>query len=204
MLSLSFFITSLIVVLIPGTGVIYTLSSGISGGRKVSIFAAIGCTVGIIPHMTVGILSLVFFQTFNELMFNLVKLAGAVYLIYLGFNMLRSKQSINMEGSDKPLSGFEITTKGIFINLLNPKLTIFFLSFIPQYVNRTEGKIFLQGIVLGLLFMAITLFVFILYGLFAGAFHYFIKTSPQRIILTQRIFGVSFIGFAIHLIFSRL
>lgn len=203
MLSYTFWITSLIVVLMPGTGVIYTISTGIVRGKKNSIYAAIGCTAGIIPHMTIGILALVFFHEVNEYVFQVMKILGGGYLIYLGIDMIRSGQSIQLKEDDQIASSLRIVIKGILINLLNPKLTIFFLAFLPQYIEQGSNNIIAQGIFLGLIFMAITLFVFLIYGLLAGTFHSFIKASERRIIWLQRVFGIIFIIFAIQLMRSQ-
>ncbi len=204
MLSFTFIITSLIVVLIPGTGVIYTISTGITRGKRSSIYAAMGCTAGIIPHMAVGILALVLFQEVNELIFNIVKSVGAVYLIFMGITMIKSGPSIKPGETAIASSGLGIAMKGVLINLLNPKLSVFFLAFIPQYVSGNDVNTVIQGIKLGLLFMLLTLFVFIIYGLIAGIGHSFIENSSRRVIMIQRVFGVVFIILAVQLLLSRL
>lgn len=204
MLSYTFLMTSVIVVLIPGTGVIYTISTGISMGKKESVMAAVGCTLGIIPHMGIGIMVMLIFENINLFLFSFVKIIGSLYLVYLGINMIRSKADIITVSDDKQSTDFGIIFRGVLINLLNPKLTIFFVSFLPQFTNKNSQGLFIQGLILSLVFMAITLFIFSLYGLFAGFLHEFLKKVPQRFILIQRFFGICFIWFALELIRSRI
>lgn len=199
---LSFFISSLIVVLLPGTGVIYTISTGMAKGKKASIFAAIGCTAGIIPHLCLSIaLSSLMFQMSSRV-FNIVKIAGALYLMYLGIGMIASKSKLNFENSHSNLHALAIVQQGVLINLLNPKLTIFFFSFLPQYIITSDKNYFSQCFLLGLAFMLLTLIVFIGYGTLAGSAKKFIEKSPRMTGILQKSFGLIFVVFAIQLGFS--
>ena len=195
----SFFISSLIIVLIPGTGVIYTISTGVTKGKRASVFAALGCTAGIIPHLCLSIaLSSLMLQMGSQV-FNLVKIAGALYLLYLGIGMILSRSDLNFENSQQPFNAFAIVRQGILINLLNPKLTIFFFSFLPQYISTSEKDYFTQSVVLGLSFMLLTLIVFIGYGALAGSTKSFIEKSPRATGILQTCFGLHFVIFALQL-----
>lgn len=196
---LSFFISSMVVILIPGSGVIYTISVGISSGKKASIFAALGCTAGIVPHIVISNALSTFILSANTRIFTAVKLAGALYLLYLGARMLFSKADIKIEQSNKESSVYLIMRRGVIINILNPKLTIFFLSFLPQYINTSNGSYFSQSLILGITFMALTLIVFIGYGILAGSTKRFIAQSPKAFVSIQKCLGLILVVFAIQL-----
>lgn len=206
--AVSFFITSLIIVLIPGTGVIYTISTGLLEGRKKSVFAALGCTAGIIPHLCLSMLMSTFLIHMNNLVYTIIRYAGVWYLLYLGVGMFMSKGNLNIENdiSNKKnnydsKSGM-IIRRGILINLLNPKLTLFFLSFLPQYLSKMDENYIIRCMLLGLAFMALTLVVFILYGLLAGAAQSLFINSPRRVRILQKCFGIIFIGFALKVVLN--
>lgn len=199
----TFFITSLIIVLIPGTGVIYTISVGVSSGKKESIFAALGCTIGIIPHLCISIVLSSLLLKMSNNVFTIMKLLGALYLLYLGAGMLFSKTKLALESTKSQYNPIRIIRRGILINLLNPKLTLFFFSFLPQYVSSSGKSYVFQSSIFGLAFMILTLFVFIGYGLLAGVAKKFLVGSP-RVNITQKLFGIIFITFAVQLALSSL
>lgn len=200
----SFLITSFIIILIPGTGVTYTISTGITKGKRASIFAALGCTMGIIPHLCVSIALSSFLMNMNNKAFLILKLIGAIYLLYLGIGMIRSKTSFELENSNSEEKASTIIRSGILINLLNPKLTLFFFSFLPQYAKSTSYNYMTECLLYGFAFMILTLLVFIGYGLLAGITNKFFINSPKRISPLQKIFGIIFIVFAIQLAFSSI
>ncbi|OBR96807.1 homoserine/homoserine lactone efflux protein [Clostridium ragsdalei P11] len=200
----SFLITSFIIILIPGTGVTYTISTGIIKGKRASIFAALGCTMGIIPHLCVSIALSSFLMKMNNKAFLVLKLIGAIYLLYLGIGMIRSKTSFELTNSKSENKVSTIIRSGILINLLNPKLTLFFFSFLPQYAKSTSNNYMAECLLYGFAFMILTLLVFIGYGLLAGVTNKFFINSPKRISLLQKIFGIIFIVFAIQLAFSSI
>lgn len=199
---LSFFISSLIIVLMPGTGVIYTISTGITKGKQASIFAAIGCTLGIVPHLCLSIVLSSLVMQMSNSVFNIVKIAGTLYLLYLGSKMIIAKSNLSFEDSQENIKVFEIMHQAILINLLNPKLTIFFFFFLPQYISTNNKNYFVQSLMLSFIFMLLTLIVFIGYGTLAGSTKKFIEKSPRAINMLQKCFGLIFIIFAIQLGFS--
>jgi threonine/homoserine/homoserine lactone efflux protein len=200
MLSLDFFITSLVVVLIPGTGVIYTVSTAIFMGRRASIAAAIGCTGGIVPHLLGSVLGLSAILHMSAMAFQCIKYAGAVYLLYLAWSMWRETGGLQLnQNTGKKYSSGRIILRGILINILNPKLTLFFLAFLPLFVNQQGGSVLSQMLLLSAVFMFMTLVVFICYGLCAGAVRHHVMGSPKVLTMLQRTFAVAFAAFGVKL-----
>jgi threonine/homoserine/homoserine lactone efflux protein len=204
MTTLNFLVTSFIIILIPGTGVTYTISTGITKGKRASIFAALGCTIGIIPHLCISIALSSFIIKMSTNTFFILKLIGALYLLYLGIGMVRSKTSFDLANNKSAEKVSTIIRSGILINLLNPKLTLFFFSFLPQYAKSISDSYISECLLYGFTFMVITLLVFIGYGLLAGITNKFFINSPKRISLLPKIFGIIFIIFAIQLTFSSI
>ncbi|HEY1393429.1 MAG TPA: LysE family translocator, partial [Methylibium sp.] len=135
MISLGFLITSLVVVLIPGTGVIYTVSAGLAQGRRASVYASLGCTAGIVPHLIATVLGLAAVMHASALAFQALKYAGVLYLFYVAYATWRDKSAFTVDGSVSRTSALGLVTKAFLLNILNPKLTIFFLAFLPQFVD---------------------------------------------------------------------
>lgn len=200
----NFFVTSIILILIPGTGVTYTISTGITKGKRASIFAALGCTMGIIPHLCISIALSSFLMKMNNKAFLIIKLIGALYLLYLGIGMIRSNTSFDPENCKTEEKSSTIIRRAILINLLNPKLTIFFFSFLPQYAKSTNDNYIKECLLYGFAFMLLTLLVFIGYGLLAGVTNGFFKNSPKRLSLIQKLFAFVFIAFAFQLAFCSI
>ncbi|MEZ5757014.1 MAG: LysE family translocator [Emcibacteraceae bacterium] len=199
MITTEFLITSLIVVLIPGTGVIYTVSNGLFLGARASIFAAIGCTTGIIPHLLATILGLATLLHVSALAFQIVKFIGVAYLFFLAWSMWRETGSLKLEkqSADKKMS--DIITKGFLINILNPKLSIFFLAFLPQFIPANTEAPVINLFTLSIIFMVMTFVVFALYGIFAGSFRTHIIQSPKIMKNSQRTFAIIFAALGIKL-----
>ena len=199
MVSSEFLLTSLVVVLMPGTGVIYTVSNGLFFGKKASLAAAVGCTAGIIPHLTASILGLSAILHMSALLFQLVKLAGAAYLFYLAWATWRDKSGLRFNEPDRNDKMWRIARRGFLINILNPKLSIFFLAFLPLFVPHGAGSPIGHMIVLSLIFMAMTLVVFIIYGISATGVRHHVVKSPNVIRWLQRSFAVTFASLGIRL-----
>ena len=179
MISLEFLITSLIVVLIPGTGVVYTVSTGLVQGRKASVYAALGCTAGIVPHLLATILGLAAVMHTSALAFQVLKYAGVAYLLYVAYATWRDKAAFAVDGSMAKTSATGLVTKAFLLNILNPKLTIFFLAFLPQFVQPTGPQPLVQMLVLSAVFMAMTFGVFVVYGLIAHVFRKIVIESQR-------------------------
>lgn len=194
MITIEFLITALIVVLIPGTGVVYTVTTGLTSGWRGAIAAAIGCTAGIIPHLTASILGLSAILHMSAMAFQVIKFIGVAYLLFLAWSMWRDNEELIFESNNKSRGFTKIATRGILINILNPKLTIFFLTFLPLFVSAdTESAVFQLSILSGV-FMFMTLAVFIIYGFLANSVRGYIISSPGLMKYIKRSFAVV-IGF---------
>ncbi len=198
-----FLLTALVVVLVPGTGVIYTVSTGLALNRRSSFFAALGCTLGIVPHLTASILGLSAILHLSAQVFQVIKWVGVVYLLYLAWNMWRDSGTLTLEGSAKKTNAFQIASKGILINILNPKLTIFFLAFLPLFISPDSNSATRELLGLSIVFMVMTFVVFVLYGLLASAAAKFLTQSPKAMRRLQKSFALIFAGLAAKLAFTE-
>lgn len=197
-----FLITSLIVVIAPGTGVIYTVGVGLARGTAASFSAAAGCTCGIIPHMAAAIAGLAALLHTSAVLFQTFKWAGILYLLYLAWSILKDDGPIQFkaEGNTGPLRNVAVT--GFLINILNPKLSIFFLAFLPQFVPADTSSPLVQMFVLSGIFMAMTFAVFICYGAFASRIRLYVQRTPSVITWLKRGFSVAFLMLGARLAFE--
>ncbi|MBT3373349.1 MAG: LysE family translocator [Rhodospirillaceae bacterium] len=198
-MSTEFLLTSFIVVIVPGTGVLYTLAHGLSRGAMASVVAAFGCTLGILPHIAATVLGLAALLHASALAFEIVKYLGVAYLLYMAWGVLQEKGALAVEAEvdNRPMGG--VIIKGILINILNPKLSMFFLAFLPQFVSTGSDGAALRMLGLGAVFMAMTFAVFILYGLFAAAVRDSIISRPKVMIWFRRAFAGAFIALGLKL-----
>ncbi|AUO24106.1 MULTISPECIES: LysE family translocator [unclassified Pseudomonas] len=203
MLSLNFLITCLIVVLIPGTGVIFTVSTGLTAGKRASVFAALGCTAGIVPHLLASVLGLSALLHTSALAFEALKYAGAAYLLYLAYATWRDRSAFAMNDAPTISSAHSLMVRGLLLNILNPKLTIFFLAFLPQFVTPGAGAPALQMLLLSSVFMAMTFAVFVIYGLLANVFRRAVIESPRVQNWLRRSFAAAFAGLGLNLAFAQ-
>lgn len=192
MFSTEFLLTSLVVVLIPGTGVIYTISTGLFSGWRASVAAAFGCTAGIIPHLTASILGLSAILHMSSIAFQAVKYAGVIYLMYLAWSMWRETGSLNINSTGPIKSRWQIAARGFLINILNPKLSIFFLAFLPLFVSPNVSSPVFQMLILSAAFMAMTLVIFIIYGISANYVRKYIVNSSRITTWLQKSFAAIF------------
>jgi threonine/homoserine/homoserine lactone efflux protein len=198
--SVEFLLTSLVVVLIPGTGVVYTVSSSIAGGRRGGLIAAVGCTLGIVPHMLAAMLGLSGIMQAGSAVFEVVKWAGVAYLVFMGFSMIREAGALPLEDGNAPVdSAGSVVRRGILLNVLNPKLTLFFFAFLPQFLDASPGLLDPALIWLGGVFMLITLAVFAVYALASAAFRDLILSAPVVRRRVERALGAFLIAFAARL-----
>lgn len=189
MITPEFLITSAVVVLTPGAGVLYTVSTGLSQGRAASTLAAVGCTLGIVPHMLATALGLAAVMHAGALAFQLLKLAGVAYLLYLAWATWRDRAGFSADASGRHLTARQLIGRGVLVNLLNPKLTLFFLAFLPQFMNPADPAPMLHFSALSAVFMAMTLAVFVVYGALAHALR-------ERVIGSLRVQNALRRGFA--------
>ena len=196
MVSLQFIITSLIVVLIPGTGVVYTVSTGLTQGKKASMYVALGCTLGIVPHLLATILGLAALMHTSAVAFQILKWAGVVYLFYVAWGTWRDKSAFQLDDNPSKTHALGLISKAILMNVLNPKLTIFFLAFLPQFIPANSTHVLAPMLLLSAIFMVMTLAVFVVYGLLAHTFRHFVVESARVQTFLRYGFTAAFIGLA--------
>jgi len=190
--SLEFLITSFIVIVSPGTGVLYTLAAGLSRGARASVVAAFGCTIGIVPHMAAAIMGLAALLHTSALAFETFKYLGVAYLLYMAWSTLRERGALKVEKEVGTRSAIQVTVTGILINILNPKLSIFFLAFLPQFVSADEPHPLLLMLAQSAVFMLLTFVVFVGYGLFAASIRSHVISRPRVLTWMRRVFAGAF------------
>ena len=203
MISVEFLVTSLIVVLIPGIGVVFTVSTGLARGRAASVFAAFGCTLGIVPHLLATVLGLAAVMHTSALAFQILKVAGVAYLFYLAYATWRDRAAFAAQPVAARGGSLSLVIKAVLVNILNPKLTLFFLAFLPQFIAPGAGSPLAQLLVLSAVFMAMTFAVFVVYGLLAHAFRRAVIESPRVQAWLRRGFAGAFAGLGAQLALSE-
>ncbi|MDR3429739.1 LysE family translocator [Silvimonas sp.] len=198
-MSPEFLLTSLVIVASPGTGVLVTLSAGLTRGAKAAIVAAFGCTLGIVPHMLAAITGLAALLHTSAVAFETVKYAGVAYLLYMAWMTLKEHGTLKVDTDNTPRSSMEVIWSAILVNLLNPKLSIFFFAFLPQFVGSNEAHPLPGMIQLSLVFMAMTFVVFSIYGVFAAAVRDHIISRPKVLTWMRRTFAAAFVGLGLKL-----
>jgi threonine/homoserine/homoserine lactone efflux protein len=203
-MTLSFLLTSLIVVASPGTGVLYTLAVALTSGARASIAAAFGCTLGIVPHMLAAMLGLAAVLHTSAVAFAALKWCGVVYLLYMAWQALRETGALAIEARpDEARSSRRVVVTGFLINILNPKLSIFFLAFLPQFIAVDEAHPLGRMLELSAAFMAMTLAVFVVYGLFAAGVRDRVITRPKVMAWLRRSFALGFAALGVKLAFAE-
>lgn len=201
-MSIAFLITTLVVVATPGTGVVYTLSAGLARGRRASVVAALACTLGIIPHMLAAITGLAALLHTSAVAFEIIKYLGVAYLLYMAWATLRDRDAIVVEGDPEPRSTTRTIVSGVLINVLNPKLTLFFFAFLPQFVPAGEPGSLLRMLLLSGVFMLATFVVFSVYGILAAGVRNQVISRPRVVAWMRRIFAGSFAVLGAKLAFT--
>jgi threonine/homoserine/homoserine lactone efflux protein len=197
--SIEFLVTSLIVIVSPGTGVLFTLAAGLARGSRASVVAAFGCTLGIVPHMAAAILGLAALLHTSALAFQVFKYLGVAYLLYMAWSALKERGALRVETDVGARSAIQVTTTAILINILNPKLSIFFLAFLPQFVSTDEPHPLSRMLVLSAVFMLLTFVVFVGYGLFAAAIRNHVISRPRVLTWMRRTFAAAFVALGARL-----
>jgi len=198
-MSIEFLITAFIIVVAPGTGAIYTIATGLGRGGRASILAAFACTLGIVPHLIAAMCGLAALLHTSELAYDLVRYAGVAYLLYMAWQTLREKGSLQVDAVKTVRSPLGVMIDGILLNLLNPKLSIFFVAFLPQFIPTSEPAPLLRMLELSGVFMAMTFVVFVGYGLFAAAVRDKIVGRPAVMTWMRRTFAATFVALGLKL-----
>lgn len=198
-MSLEFWITTFIAVASPGTGAVYTIATGLGRGGRASVLAAFACTLGIIPHLVAAMMGLAALLHTSALLFDLVKYAGVAYLLWMAWQTLREKGAMRIGGDTTERSGWRIMFDGIALNLLNPKLSIFFVAFLPQFMSRDATSPMGEMLPLSSIFMGMTFVIFALYGLFAAAMRDHVVSRPVVMAWLRRSFAAAFVALGVRL-----
>jgi len=198
-MSIEFLLTTLIIVASPGTGVVYTLAAGLSRGGRASVLAALACTLGIVPHLVAALTGLAALLHASALAFEIVKYAGVAYLIYMAWQSLRERGALKIEAGADARSVRQVLVDGILINLLNPKLSIFFVAFLPQFIAPGEAHVLARMLELSAIFMLATFLIFSLYGLCAAAMRDRVIGSPRVMAWMRRTFAAAFVALGARL-----
>ncbi|MCP2251485.1 Threonine/homoserine/homoserine lactone efflux protein [Prauserella aidingensis] len=194
-MSTAFLVTALVIVATPGTGALYTIGTGLARGTKAGILAAFACTLGTVPHLVAAITGLATVLQASGLAFAVIKYAGVAYLLYMAWATWRERGAMSVDAGDSKASARTVICSGVTLNLLNPKLTIFFFAFLPQFVPDGNGA---TATMLGLsaVFMLMTFVVFAAYGMFAAAMRDHVLTRPRVVAAMRKLFAATFVALA--------
>ena len=192
--TLEFLLTSLIIVASPGTGAIYTIAAGLTRGAKASVLAAFACTIGIVPHLIAAMMGLAALLHASALAFSIVKYAGVAYLLWMAWQTLKEQGALSVETTADKRSAWRVLVDGLALNVLNPKLSIFFVAFLPQFIAANEASPMARMLELSGVFMAMTFVVFALYGLFAAAMRDKVVSRPAVMAWLRRTFAAAFVA----------
>lgn len=199
-MDLEFLITALVVVLIPGTGVLYTVAVGLARGTGPSVAAAFGCTLGILPALLASVAGVSALLHASALLFQALKIAGIAYLFYLAWKTLQDSGPLSLDENAKQKSSLSaVAWTGCLINVLNPKLTVFFMAFLPQFVSGSGGSATAQLLVMGGVFMLMTFVVFVGYGFCAALISRQVLRSVRAMTWIRRFIAAGFAGFGLRL-----
>lgn len=201
-MGLEFLLTSLIVVASPGTGAIYTIAAGLSRGTRASIVAAFGCTLGIVPHMLAAITGLAALLHTSALAFQVMKYLGVAYLLYMAWMTLKEHGTLKIEKDIAARSDAQVIAHAILVNILNPKLSIFFFAFLPQFVSADRADALPLMLELSAVFMLLTFVVFAAYGVFAASVRDHVVSRPRVMAWMRRVFAGAFAALGAKLAFS--
>ncbi|HEV2282770.1 MAG TPA: LysE family translocator [bacterium] len=201
-MSADFLVTSLIVIVSPGTGVLYTLAAGLSRGSRASVVAAFGCTLGIVPHMAAAIMGLAALLHASALAFQTLKYLGVGYLLYMAWTALRDRGALRVDETAGSRSAAQVIVTAILINILNPKLSMFFFAFLPQFLSTREPHPLSRMLEMSAVFMLLTFVVFVGYGLFAASIRRHVISRPRVLTWMRRTFAGAFVALGVKLAFA--
>ena len=199
MISWTFLLTAFVIVATPGTGAVYSIVAGLSRGSVAGIWAAFACTLGIVPHLLASITGLAAVMHTSALAFNILKYLGVAYLLYMAWGMWRDHSMLAVDDNAPQQSVWQVLRTGVVINLLNPKLTLFFFAFLPQFVSPDSTRQLPQMLLLSGIFMLMTFVVFAVYGIFAASMRRFILNRPRIINAIRKSFALTFVALSAKL-----
>ncbi|KUL52761.1 MULTISPECIES: LysE family translocator [unclassified Streptomyces] len=198
---MEFFLTSLVVCVTPGTGALFTIAAGLSQGARAAVIASVGCTLGVVPHLVAAVTGLAALLNASAVAFETLKYLGVAYLLSMAWSTLRDKSDLTAEREPEPRSAGRTILTAVLINVLNPKLTLFFFAFLPQFVTPGEPYALLRMTELGAYFMLMTFVVFLAYGRFAAAMRHHVIARPRVVGWMRRTFAAAFAALGARLAF---
>jgi threonine/homoserine/homoserine lactone efflux protein len=190
--TIGFLVTSLVVVASPGAGVLYTLAAGLARGSRASVVAAFGCTLGIVPHMAAAVLGLAALLHTSSVAFQTLKYLGVAYLLFMAWRTLEEHGALRVDGDASPRSSRQVIVSAVALNVLNPKLSIFFFAFLPQFVAAGDPNRLARMLELGAVFMLLTFVVFVGYALLAASVRTYVISRPRVVTWMRRTFAGAF------------
>jgi len=193
-----FLVAAAVLTIAPGPDIVYVLTRGVSQGRKAGIAAALGFATGCLFHTALAVLGVAALIRSSDLAFNAVRWAGAAYLVWIGIQALRHRASFSLAGSGDAKALLAVYRQSVIGNALNPKVTLFFLSFLPQFVDARAGGLEWQMAVLGLVFMAQTVVIFGAVALFSGWIGERLRAHPAAGERLNAVAGLTFIALGIR------
>jgi threonine/homoserine/homoserine lactone efflux protein len=193
-----FVAASALLAIAPGPDIVYVLTRGIAQGRRAGIAAALGFASGCIFHTLLAAVGIAALIRSSELAFDLVRYAGAAYLAWIGIQALRHRSAFSIEGAGDAKALATIYRQSVIGNMLNPKVTLFFLAFLPQFVNAAAGHVGWQMALLGVVFMGVTIVVFGAVAIFSGWIGAWIRRKPAIGERLNVFAGLTFIGLGIR------
>ncbi len=202
-MSIEFLLTTLIIVASPGTGVVYTLAAGLSRGSHAGVLAAFACTLGIVPHLVAALTGLAALLHASALAFELVKYAGVAYLLYMAWGTLRERGALRIEQEPTPRGIRQVLADGILLTLLNPKLSIFFVAFLPQFISPAEPHVLARMLELSGIFMLATFVIFTIYALCAAVMRDRVVGNQRVMTWMRRSFAAAFVALGAKLALAR-
>lgn len=201
--AVSFFGIALLLALTPGPDNLFVLMQSALWGRVSGMLVVLGLCTGLIGHTAAVAVGLAAVFATSQTAFTILKLAGAAYLVYLAWGAFRAQGGITAQAKPARQSKGQLYRRGIVMNLTNPKVTLFFLAFLPQFTAPARGSVALQILALGGLFMAATLLVFGTIALFSGMLGERVQQSQKAQRLLNRLAGIVFLGLAIRLVYLQ-
>ena len=198
-MSIEFLLTSLVIIASPGTGVLYTLAAGLSRGASASLVAAFACTLGILPHIAAAVTGLAALLHASALAFEIIRYLGVAYLLYMAWQTIMDRGTPSVDEDRAPRTVRQTIVDGILLNILNPKLSIFFVAFLPQFVSPHEASPLPTMLLLSGAFMGLTFVVFAGYGLCSAAMRRHVISRPSVVTWMRRTFAAAFVAMGARL-----
>ena len=192
-----FIAATLALLLVPGPAVLYIIARGVDQGRMAGLASAVGIATGSLFHVVAAALGLSAILASSALAFSIVKYLGAAYLIFLGIRTLMTRPDIAEPIDRRPRTRRELFTQGVVVQVLNPKIALFFLAFLPQFVDPARGNVTLQTLFFGVLLMLMGLCTDSLYALVSGSAGDWLKRQPAFASAQRYVAGVVFIGLGV-------